>query len=189
MLNMRDNLILIGFASCGKSTIGWHVATRLKLEFYDLDQQIETRFQETESQALSCRQIYTTYGKDRFRDLEADALARLTVQRVVLATGGGAPLQIRNQARLRTLGLILYLQASPEVLVERMQTKGIPAYLWDDPTGKNFLDFWCERHEIYTALANGIIETTGKDVDTITAETAIYYEQHNRNAIQSQHIR
>ena len=186
---MRDNLILIGFASCGKSTIGQRVATRLQLDFCDLDERIEARFEETEGRILSCRQIYTTCGKDRFREFEAEALARLTAQRIVLATGGGAPLQIRNQARLKTLGLILYLQAAPDALMERMQTKGIPAYLWDDPTGKNFLDFWCERHEIYTALANGIIETTGKDIDTITAEAAIYYEQYNRNAIQSQHIR
>ena len=182
-LNVSDNLILIGFASCGKTTIGRRVADRLNLEFCDLDRQLEARFLETQGQALACRQIYTTCGKDRFREFETEALLQLTAPRMVLATGGGAPLQTRNQPHLKALGIILYLHADPDALVERMQAKGIPAYLWDDPNGRNFLDFWCERHEVYTALANGIIETTGKDVDTITAEVAAYYEQHNRNVI------
>ena len=185
-----DNLVLIGFASCGKTTIGQRVAARLNLDFCDLDRNIEARFLETQGRALSCRQIYTTYGKECFRDLESESLLCLMANRIVLATGGGAPLLVRNQSRLKALGLIIYLHAEPDALVDRMQTKGLPAYLWDDPSGKNFLDCWCQRHEIYTALANGIIATTGKDIDTITAEAVTYYyEQHNRNIIQSQHVR
>jgi len=188
-LTTGDNLVLIGFASCGKTTIGQRVAAQLNLDFCDLDRNIEAHFMETQGRALSCRQIYTTCGKDCFRDLESESLLRLTANRMVLATGGGAPLLVCNQARLKALGLILYLHAEPDALVERMQAKGLPAYLWDDPTGKNFLNCWCERHDIYTALAHGIIATTGKDIETITVEAATYYEQHNRNAIQSQHIR
>ena len=182
-ISNRNNLILIGFASCGKTTVGRQVATQLDLDFYDLDSEIEALFRKKQGSTLTCRQIYTNYGRDFFLDLEAESLSQFARNQVVLATGGGAPLPERNQAVLKTLGQIIYLQADTATLLERMQIKGVPASLVDASSVACFMDCVKVRHVVYTALADAIVATTGKEIQTVTSEVVTFYEQHNRHII------
>ena len=182
-INNRHNLILIGFASCGKTTVGRLAADRLQMDFKDLDLEIEALFRKKQEPALTCRQIYTNHGRDFFLDLEAESLSQFAGKQAVLATGGGAPLPERNQAVLKTLGQIIYLQAAPAALLERMQIKGVPASLVDAPSVACFMDCVKERHVVYTALADAIIATTGKEIQTVTSEVVTFYEQYNRHII------
>ena len=182
-IQTSNNLILIGFASCGKTTVGRLAADRLQINFSDLDLEIEALFQKKQGPALTCRQIYTNYGRDFFLDLEAESLSQFAGNNVVLATGGGAPLPERNQVVLKRLGKIIYLQADPAALLERMQIKGVPVSLADAPSVACFMDCVNDRHVVYTALANAIVATTGKDIQTVTSEVVTFYEQHNRHII------
>ena len=179
----RNNLILIGFASCGKTTVGRLAAARLQMDFSDLDLEIEALFRKQQGYTLTCRQIFTNHGRDFFLDLEAESLSQFTGKQAVLATGGGAPLPERNQAVLKTLGQIIYLQADPAVLLERMQIKGVPASLVDAPSVACFMDCVKERHVVYSALADAIIATTRKEIQAVTSEVVTFYEQHNRHII------
>ena len=181
--NNCNNLILIGFASCGKTTVGRLAAAQLHLDFCDLDLEIESLLRRKQGTPLTCRQIYTNYGRDFFLDLEAESLSQFTGNNVVLATGGGAPLPERNQVVLKRLGKIIYLQADPAALLERMQIKGLPASLVDAPTVARFMDCVKERHAVYSALANAIIATTGKEIQAVTSEVVTLYEQYNRHII------
>ena len=182
-IQLSHNLVLIGFASCGKTTVGRLAAARLQMNFCDLDLEIEALLQKKQGTTLTCRQIYTNYGRDFFLDLEAESLSQFAANNVVLATGGGAPLPERNQAVLKRLGKIIYLQADPAALLERMQIKGLPASLVDAPTVARFMDCVKERHAVYTALANGIVATTGKEIQAVTSEVVTLYEQYNRHII------
>jgi len=123
-------LVLIGFKSCGKTTVGLLVAEYLQVPFTDLDDLVEARYRQTQQQARSCREIYQAHGEGWFRALESRVLADVAaVGDVVLATGGGAPLAAQNQAHLREIGMIVYLKASPATLWPRYEQEGMPAFL------------------------------------------------------------
>ena len=58
------NIILTGFMGAGKSTVGMRLAERLKMEFVDLDREIE------KVTGMSVSQIFKRYGEIRFRSEE-----------------------------------------------------------------------------------------------------------------------
>lgn len=164
-----QNVVVIGFTSCGKSTVGRELARKRHQQFIDLDRRLEELYAKETSQHRSCREIYQVDGAETFRSWEARALASLAQEQgFVLATGGGAPLRPENRPLLKQLGRVLYLRASPAVLFQRMQRKGLPGYLAADPTIAGLTRVWEERHPVYHALADVTVET-----DTLTVSNAV----------------
>ena len=101
----------------GKSSVGQALARLLKWRFVDLDDEIERE------QSRKIREIFASDGEAKFREIEAGGLRSVLVsgsRPMVLATGGGTYVQPQNAELLRTEGaFIVFLQASPEVLLRR----------------------------------------------------------------------
>ncbi|MCL4424118.1 MAG: 3-dehydroquinate synthase [Firmicutes bacterium] len=117
---MQKPLILIGFMGAGKTKVGQFLARRLNLPFFDLDREIERRT------GLSIPAFFSQYGEAAFRQVERDILASLFSTdnaSFVLATGGGAVLEPENRRRLWAGGTVIYLEASPEEIIRRLQDK------------------------------------------------------------------
>jgi shikimate kinase len=108
------NIYLIGPRASGKTTLGRLVAERLKRPFLDLDEE----FRRTRGETIAA--LVSREGWERFREIEADILAGTakTPGRVV-ATGGGVVLLPENR-KILARGLVVYLQADPDRLVERL---------------------------------------------------------------------
>ncbi len=112
----RTGLALIGYRGSGKSTIGRLLAARLGWTFADSDTLIEAEA------GRPISSLFREFGELHFRDIEAQVIAQATTQtRLVLSTGGGAVLRDSNRALLRQFGLVVWLTASPEVLVARLR--------------------------------------------------------------------
>ena len=109
---------LVGQMGAGKSTVGRLLAERwtdLGFAFVDLDEIIEA------SAGARIADLFATYGEAEFRAREASALhAVLARERVVLATGGGAPCQPGAMDRLLAAGPVVWLDVAPELLAERL---------------------------------------------------------------------
>lgn len=160
------NIVLIGFPSTGKSTIGRSIAYKTGLDFIDLDEQIETLHLREKATALRCRQIYQEYGKEVFLDFERRALQTLKLRhQTVLATGGGAPLQEYNRPVLKALGPVVYLLAQPETIFNRMRVKGVPQFLQAAPTVESVRELWNHRHPLYMAIADMVVSTEGQSIE------------------------
>lgn len=111
-----QRIFLTGLSGSGKSTVGRRVATLLNWEFVDTDDLLAERAGMAVGQAL------TTYGEERFRQLESEALRQAAErERVVIATGGGIVIDESNRALLREQGLTVYLQTSVECAWQRVQ--------------------------------------------------------------------
>jgi shikimate kinase len=110
------NVFLIGYRGCGKTTVARLVANELGWPWVDADDLVESRAGKT------IKQIFADAGEKAFRDLESAVVAELAAgDRQVVALGGGAILRERNrQALLAAQGLIVWLQASPETLYDRI---------------------------------------------------------------------
>jgi shikimate kinase len=153
---------LIGFTSTGKSTVGKLLAQKANIEFYDLDRVLEEMVYKETGKQRTCREIFTEEGADAFRIRELNALNSLqTYPKIVLATGGAAPLKKEVAELLEMNGTVIYLTATPETIFERMKDKGLPAYLHSDPTIENLRNHFSLRDPVYRALADIILDTEG----------------------------
>jgi shikimate kinase len=156
-----NNIILIGFCSCGKSATAYELAKRLNMKFIDLDKEIEVRYYLKYGEELHYRRIILKQGPELFFRIENEFLSELTWFRdCVIAPGGGTPLREENQLILPKLGTIIYLQADPEVTYQRMQAKGLPLFLRDDPSMENLKRIWAERDKVYLSFADHVLDNS-----------------------------
>ena len=61
-------------------------------------------------------------GREAFRKLETQCLEKLlrTTDGAVISVGGGLPLREENRELLKKLGLVVYLDVSPETVYKRI---------------------------------------------------------------------
>jgi shikimate kinase len=115
---------LVGFMGCGKSTVGALLAARLGCRFVDLDALIEQRA------GKPIHRIFEEQGEEAFRELESRALRELGERGgapargggLVLAAGGGAPLDPENRRWFREQARTFYLEISFDTFVTRTGT-------------------------------------------------------------------
>ena len=116
MIRTKSNIVLIGFMGAGKTTIGKVLAGQLGKTFVDLDEYI------IQKAGRSIATIFEEVGESGFRQLESTAVAELSEKTgIVLATGGGTPINHNNFAKLREIGVVIYLNPSYAVLKEHLK--------------------------------------------------------------------
>ena len=157
-----DNLYLVGMMGAGKTTVGRSLARRLKLRFFDSDQEIEARC------GVKIPVIWEIEGEAGFRAREAQAIAELSVlDGIVLATGGGAVLARENRALLSARGTVVYLRATPEHLYERVrQDRNRPLLAGGDPLGR-LRELYRERDPLYREVADIVVDTGRQSVQVL----------------------
>ena len=111
----RDRCVLLsGLMGSGKSRVGRALASRLGWDFVDTDEVVER------ATGMKIAEIFARDGEAAFRAHERAALSGLPTQRCVVALGGGAVVAAENRALLAAKGTLVWLDAEPETLVERI---------------------------------------------------------------------
>jgi shikimate kinase len=147
----------------GKSTIGRLLAARLHVRFHDLDEMI------VEKAGSSIPEIFARQGEAVFRGLESEVLQSASKYGpAVVATGGGIVLDADNRLMLQSSGHVVWLDAQPDVLAERVRGDGNrPLMQGVDPLQKaQELDL--QRRSLYRSLAHIHIDTA-----SVTAQQAV----------------
>lgn len=108
-------IFLIGLPGCGKSTLGRALGRHLGIDFYDLDNYIESRFRKSVSE------IFASEGEAEFRRKESVMLREVgEMEDVVVACGGGTPCHHDNLDFMNSRGTTVWLQASEPVVLRRL---------------------------------------------------------------------
>lgn len=150
-------IALIGLRGAGKSTLGVRLAARLKVPFFELDQQIEREL------GAGLESIFSMYGQDTYREAERRVLDRLTRthRRCVIATGGSLVLEPRTYELLRERCLTIWLKASPEEHMDRVIAQGdLRPIRGRDHAMAELRTILKQRDRLY-ALADAAVDTTG----------------------------
>jgi shikimate kinase len=123
------HVVLVGFMGAGKTATGRELAALLGFEFRDLDEQVERRA------CASIPDLIRTHGEAAFRAVEAQCLAEALEERlpIVLATGGGAPLNDDSWSLMRERARTVALTASDETVLFRAGDPAQRPLLQPDP--------------------------------------------------------
>ncbi len=107
----KENIVLVGMPSSGKSTIGKLLAEELGREFIDTDEIIK-------SENGDITAFFKEKGESGFRDIESEVIKRVSaMQGKVIATGGGSVLRRENVDFLKMNSKIYFLDRPLENLV------------------------------------------------------------------------
>lgn len=153
-----QNIILIGFMGCGKSTVGRELKRILHEPWIDTDQLIEQRA------GCSITDIFATRGEEGFRQMETDVLQDLLSQietSTVISTGGGAVLREENREILQKLGYVVWLRADAELIYQRTKkNRDRPILQTPDPRAV-IRELLATREPIYRQCAHLVIDVAG----------------------------
>lgn len=150
------HIILIGFKHTGKSVVGKMLSKKMSYNFFDLDNLLEKKHEKSKGEKLPCREIYNEYGKDYFRNLEAEVLKTVlkSDKKAVISVGGGTILSDKNREILSD-HTIVHITAPRGIVYERIMVNGKPAFFPEDGDSlTSFRKIWDERSSIYEELAD-----------------------------------
>ena len=114
---MERNLILVGFPGTGKTQAGRLAAKALDWEFADSDEMVISQTGRT------IEDIFARDGEAAFRVMEREALRSLcSGEGRVIGTGGGSFIDPENRELMLAAGLVVCLEAPPEVIWQRLSS-------------------------------------------------------------------
>jgi shikimate kinase len=114
----RRTIALVGLMGAGKSSVGRRLANALGLPFRDADTEVET------AAGRSIPDIFAELGEPAFREGERRVIARLLEEPPhVLATGGGAFIDPKTRALIKSKAISVWLKTDLEVLARRVGRK------------------------------------------------------------------
>ncbi|MBP5160260.1 MAG: hypothetical protein ILP10_08195 [Lachnospiraceae bacterium] len=144
------NIILIGMAGCGKSTLGKILAQELNRDLIDTDAEVE------KLAGMTIPELFETKGEPHFRELETSVLRMAcSAGGRVIATGGGIVVKEENYHPMRENGLIVFIDRPAESLA----TEGRPLSLKHGAA-----QLLKERLPLYTMLADIITDGDAEDL-------------------------
>ena len=170
-----QNLVLIGFMGCGKSTVGRELQAILGYPLVDTDAVIEARA------GKSITRIFAEEGEAAFRDLETLLLHELAESSPavhIIATGGGIVTRPENRDCLKQLGYVVWLHAPVAVILQRTRrSHDRPLLHTEDPVAR-IHTLLAQREPWYRETAHLQLDTGGLDsreIATGILESARYY--------------
>ncbi len=150
------NIVLIGMAGCGKSTVGKKLSELLKKDFIDTDEMI------VNAENKSIPQIFEESGERFFRTCENVAVNLAGREKnCVIATGGGVVTRIENYMPLNQNGIIVFINRD----AEKLPTNGRPLSQMH-----GVRELYGKRMPLYRQFAhievdgNGTVDETAKNI-------------------------
>ena len=112
-------IFIIGYMASGKTTFGRALARQTGMQHIDLDFYIEQRFHS------SVREIFAKKGEEEFRRIEGAMLREVgEMDGLIVSCGGGTPCFGDNMDYMNSKGLTVCLQASEDVIADRILKAG-----------------------------------------------------------------
>lgn len=162
------NIVIIGYRCSGKTAVGKVLADKLGMGFADTDVLIE------EDAGESIEAIIATKSWDYFRNLERDLVERISGKdNQVIATGGGVVVNRENVKALKRDGWVVWLDAEPNVLKERMDKEQKSGMIRPSLTGVDPLaeieEIMNTRRPMYQKAGDFVVDTTRLSVPEAAA--------------------
>nr|MBP3598452.1 type I 3-dehydroquinate dehydratase [Eubacterium sp.] len=161
----KKHIALIGFMGVGKSTISRELHRQTGRPEFDTDRII------VEQEGCAISDIFAEKGEPYFRQLETALIDELGPRPAgIISCGGGMAIRDINVKKLRAIGEIVLLTATPETIYERVKHSTDRPLLngnMNVPYIKGLMD---ARRPFYEKAATVTVSTDGKTVQEIATE-------------------
>lgn len=173
ILNQKQNIVLIGMPSSGKTTAGQKLARKLNRRLFDTDSLIEEKTGQT------IPEFFLSHSEEEFRAVETEVIKEISsVTGSIIATGGGSVLKKENVQSLKQNGKLYFLNRPLNMLTP---TNDRPLSQNADDIKKRFQ----ERYEIYKHAADAEIISDGTVWDTVSQIERDFYENNDNKRTES----
>ncbi len=174
------NIYLIGFMGVGKSTVAKMLSDKLDFELIDTDIEIEKR------ENRSINEIFSQNGEEYFREKEKELIEELSKKdNVIISCGGGIIKSDVNIANMKKSGSVVLLEASPEIIYNRVKDDNNRPLLVSNPGIEGIKKLMKEREESYNKAFTHKVDASKTPVqvvnDIITAALTLSDEFGNIN--------
>lgn len=169
------NIVLIGFMACGKTEVGKVLAAKLDIKYIDVDGTIEKNAGHT------IADIFKQHGENVFRDLETKAIKCVAMlDHFVISVGGGAVMRPENVRELRSNGKLVYLSATPEVILQRIGDARTRPLLAKEPDKlKKIKEMLAHRAPFYKEC-DFQVDTSSLNIDQVASKIVEWYNHRVR---------
>jgi shikimate kinase len=160
-----ERVVLLGYMTSGKSTVGKALARRLEWEFLDFDVEIEHRA------GATVKEIIAAQGEEAFRDMEAALTAEVAGRPgVVLAPGGGWITRPELLDRLGSRTLSVWLRVSVDETVRRLNADSIDRPFRGHPDPRGMIAQMLAQREPLYRLADLSVPAEGRSPEGVAFE-------------------
>ena len=143
-MKSKENLVFLGMMGSGKSSIGSLVAKKLKLNFIDVDKEIENEL------GLSISKIFETKGEDYFRRFEEKTTLKiLRINSTVVSLGGGAFVNKLIRKEVLKNHISFWVNWNNEILLNRIKNNKKRPLAFNS-TENELIDLIKKRSNIYS---------------------------------------
>ena len=148
----------------GKTAVAKEIAESTDLKYIEMDELIEKK------EARNINDIFKDSGEDYFRKVEKEALKEISLaDNQVVSCGGGVVIDEANVNLMKDSGVLICLQASPDVIYKRVKNnKDRPLLNVENPQVK--IEELLRIRRPYYQKANYIIETDNLSVQQVAQE-------------------
>ena len=152
------NIVLIGMMGSGKTTVGKLLAQRLQKQLVDTDALIEAR------EGCTVQELFETQGEPYFRSVELGVAQALSLRSdLIIACGGGLPMQEEAMRPLKESGVVLWLDRDPGEIFDSEDMTGRP--LAKDGR-EAFIALAEQRRAVYEGWADAAIHDFTSPIST-----------------------
>lgn len=163
------NLVLVGFMGTGKTTLGRALARKLNYRFVDTDHLIEER------NGKSIPQIFEQEGEAAFRQYERQAVEEWVPRSgCVVSCGGGLIMAPGMLDKVKELGVLVCLFASPETILSRVGRNDQRPLLRGEGALERIQKLLEERLPVYLKAGTGVLTDNRSEADILKSILRIY---------------
>lgn len=154
----KKNIVLIGMRGAGKTSIGAILARKLGRKLIEMDTLI------VQEAGMSIPQLVEAHGWDHFRAIECLVTERVSqLEGTVNSTGGGVVLNHQNVERLRSNGIVFWLNVSVDTILQRIKKDPNRPLLTQKGTLREEIEsVLAHREGLYREASHEMVHTNGK---------------------------
>ncbi|MDR0544448.1 MAG: AAA family ATPase [Odoribacteraceae bacterium] len=157
------HIAFVGFMGAGKSTAARALAGKLGLALADSDKIIE------QQNGKSIPRQIQEDGEASFREQEEKTLRALLLANspTIISCGGGAVNNPETRALLRARALVIWLHASTEQCLRRINIASRPLLARSDDPRQAAAEIYRTRKHLYASVADLLVDTSGRTSEQV----------------------
>ena len=166
-----DRILLVGMMGSGKTTVGRALSDLLGWRYVDNDQMLE------QAVGRSTRDVQEHDGEQALRRAESAALTAALGEGgpLIASVAAGVVTDALDRARLQSGGFVVWLRATIQTLVERVEGTDRP-WVGDDPA-EALNELYAGRSYLYALVADLTVDVDTLPADVVAVRIAAALEQ------------